>query len=190
MRARSADGRSRFARAKKGAADILASLRDGDAAAIVLAGAPARVGLAATTDVARGARGARRRRRKRSRDRSRRRARDCARRSWASFRRSIAASSCCPISPTARPTLRRSAKAAAVPVWVAMPELARAPLRTSTAGFSPPIAPARACACASRAPRRTPRRDARSRSRTARASSPRAPLPQTALGEASLTRGR
>lgn len=44
-------GASRFERAKKGAAEILASLREGDAAAIVLAGAPARVGLAATTDL-------------------------------------------------------------------------------------------------------------------------------------------
>ena len=51
MRARSADGATRFARAKKGAEEILAELRDGDAAAIVLAGAPARVGLAATTDI-------------------------------------------------------------------------------------------------------------------------------------------
>lgn len=51
MRAVDASGRSRFVRAKKGAQDILASLRDGDAAAIVLAGGPARVGLAATTDV-------------------------------------------------------------------------------------------------------------------------------------------
>lgn len=51
MRAVDASGRSRFLRAKKGAQDILASLRDGDAAAIVLAGGPARVGLAATTDV-------------------------------------------------------------------------------------------------------------------------------------------
>jgi hypothetical protein len=53
MSMRSTDGgeTSRFARAKKGAEEILASLRDGDAAAIVLAGAPARVGLAATTDI-------------------------------------------------------------------------------------------------------------------------------------------
>ncbi|MBX3262713.1 MAG: VWA domain-containing protein [Labilithrix sp.] len=51
MRAKDGGDRSRFARAKKGAEEILASLREGDAAAIVLAGAPARVGLAATTDV-------------------------------------------------------------------------------------------------------------------------------------------
>ena len=50
MRAR--DGSTtRFAKAKKGAVDVLAGLRDGDAAAIVLAGAPARVSLAATTDI-------------------------------------------------------------------------------------------------------------------------------------------
>ena len=51
MRAKTSDGPTRFARAKKGAEEILAELRDGDAAAIVLAGAPARVGLAATTDI-------------------------------------------------------------------------------------------------------------------------------------------
>ena len=51
MRAKDQDGKTRFERAKKGAEEILASLREGDAAAIVLAGAPARVGLAATTDV-------------------------------------------------------------------------------------------------------------------------------------------
>lgn len=51
MRAVDAHGVTRFARAKKGAQEILGSLRDGDAAAIVLAGGPARVGLAATTDV-------------------------------------------------------------------------------------------------------------------------------------------
>jgi hypothetical protein len=51
MRAKDAAGATRFSRAKKGAEEILASLRDGDAAAIVLAGGPARVGLAATTDI-------------------------------------------------------------------------------------------------------------------------------------------
>lgn len=45
------DGASRFEAAKKGAREVLASLREGDAAAIVLAGSPARVGLAATTDI-------------------------------------------------------------------------------------------------------------------------------------------
>jgi hypothetical protein len=50
--AMSGDGtRTRFERAREGAREILAGLRDGDAAAIVLAGAPARVGLAATTDI-------------------------------------------------------------------------------------------------------------------------------------------
>lgn len=52
MRATDEKGRTRFERAKTGALEILGSLRDGDAAAIVLAGAPARVALAATTDVA------------------------------------------------------------------------------------------------------------------------------------------
>jgi len=51
MRARASGGPSRFTRAKNGAEEILAALREGDAAAIVLAGAPARVGLAATTDI-------------------------------------------------------------------------------------------------------------------------------------------
>jgi len=52
MRVVDASGRSRFSRAQEGAREILAALRDGDAAAIVLAGSPPRVGLAATTDVA------------------------------------------------------------------------------------------------------------------------------------------
>lgn len=52
MRAKDKDSDpTRFARAKKGAEEVLAALREGDAAAIVLAGAPARVGLAATTDI-------------------------------------------------------------------------------------------------------------------------------------------
>jgi len=51
MRVTDAAGRSRFARAQAGAREILGALREGDAAAIVLAGAPARVGLAATTDI-------------------------------------------------------------------------------------------------------------------------------------------
>ena len=52
MRAKDGESdKTRFERAKQGAAEILGALREGDAAAIVLAGAPARVGLAATTDV-------------------------------------------------------------------------------------------------------------------------------------------
>lgn len=51
MRAEGGSGISRFKRAQDGAREILGALRDGDAAAIVLAGAPARVGLAATTDI-------------------------------------------------------------------------------------------------------------------------------------------
>lgn len=51
MRAKDASDKSRFERAKRGGREILASLREGDAAAIVLAGAPARVGLAATTEI-------------------------------------------------------------------------------------------------------------------------------------------
>ncbi|MCL2723470.1 MAG: BatA and WFA domain-containing protein [Polyangiaceae bacterium] len=43
--------RTKFRRAREGAREILASLREGDAAAIVLAGAPARVALGATTDI-------------------------------------------------------------------------------------------------------------------------------------------
>ncbi|HEY4013390.1 MAG TPA: VWA domain-containing protein [Polyangiaceae bacterium] len=46
-----APGRSRFERARQAALEILASAREGDAAGIVLAGAPARVGLAPTTDL-------------------------------------------------------------------------------------------------------------------------------------------
>lgn len=51
MRVAGATGRSRFAQAQAGAREILGALREGDAAAIVLAGSPARVGLAATTDI-------------------------------------------------------------------------------------------------------------------------------------------
>lgn len=51
MQATGPDGKTRFARGKAGALDILGALREGDAAAIVLAGAPARVALAATTDI-------------------------------------------------------------------------------------------------------------------------------------------
>ncbi|MBS2013741.1 MAG: VWA domain-containing protein [Deltaproteobacteria bacterium] len=51
MRVVDGTGRSRFERARGGAREILGSLRDGDAAAIVLAGHPARVGLASTTDI-------------------------------------------------------------------------------------------------------------------------------------------
>jgi hypothetical protein len=50
MRADAA-GKARFERARAGARELLASMRDGDAAAVVLAGAPPRVGLAATTDL-------------------------------------------------------------------------------------------------------------------------------------------
>jgi von Willebrand factor type A domain len=46
-----AGGRSRFERARQGARELLASAREGDAIALVLAGAPARVALAATTDL-------------------------------------------------------------------------------------------------------------------------------------------
>ncbi len=42
---------TRFERAKSAAKELLASMREGDAVALVLAGAPCRVGLAATTDL-------------------------------------------------------------------------------------------------------------------------------------------
>jgi hypothetical protein len=52
MRARSPGASaSRFDRARTGARELLASAREGDAIAVVLAGAPARVALAATTDL-------------------------------------------------------------------------------------------------------------------------------------------
>jgi len=50
MRADAA-GRTRFERARDGARDMLSTAREGDAITIVLAGAPARVALAATTDL-------------------------------------------------------------------------------------------------------------------------------------------
>jgi len=51
MRARAEGASSRLARAKEAAAELLAGTRDGDAIAIVLAGAPPRVALAPTTDI-------------------------------------------------------------------------------------------------------------------------------------------
>jgi hypothetical protein len=45
------DHATKLARAKAGARELLSSAREGDAVAIVLAGAPARVALAATTDL-------------------------------------------------------------------------------------------------------------------------------------------
>jgi hypothetical protein len=50
MRARGSDG-ARFDRAKRAAEELLGSAREGDAIAIVLAGKPARLALAATTDL-------------------------------------------------------------------------------------------------------------------------------------------
>ena len=46
-----AGGETRFERARRGARELLGSMREGDAVAVVLAGAPARVALAATTDL-------------------------------------------------------------------------------------------------------------------------------------------
>ena len=51
MRVKQDQASSRFDRARDGAKELLASAREGDAVAIVLAGAPARVALAATTDL-------------------------------------------------------------------------------------------------------------------------------------------
>ena len=73
MRARPSGGRSRFERARDGARELLASAREGDAVAVVLAGTPARVALAATTDLDAARRRHRRPRRERSGDRPRRR---------------------------------------------------------------------------------------------------------------------
>jgi hypothetical protein len=52
MRAKLPDGSSRWARAHDAARDLLASAREGDAVAIVLAGKPARAVLGMTTDLA------------------------------------------------------------------------------------------------------------------------------------------
>jgi hypothetical protein len=51
MRARTASGRTRWERAVNGAENLVRSAREGDAVAIVLAGRPARLALAATTDL-------------------------------------------------------------------------------------------------------------------------------------------
>ncbi len=50
MRA-TAGGRTRFERARQGALELVASAREGDSIAIILAGAPARIVLAPTTDL-------------------------------------------------------------------------------------------------------------------------------------------
>ncbi|MBX3182974.1 MAG: VWA domain-containing protein [Polyangiaceae bacterium] len=52
MRARTAEGQPRFTLALAGAEELLDSTREGDAVALVAAGAPARLVLAATTDIA------------------------------------------------------------------------------------------------------------------------------------------
>ena len=52
MRAVTADGATRFERARDAARQLLAGTREGDAVAIVLAGAPARLALAPTTQLA------------------------------------------------------------------------------------------------------------------------------------------
>lgn len=51
MRARLPSGKTRFNRAVEGARELLASARDGDAVALVQAGKPARLTLAASTDL-------------------------------------------------------------------------------------------------------------------------------------------
>lgn len=51
MRTRLPNGKTRFARAIEGARELLASARDGDAIALVQAGKPARLSLAAGTDL-------------------------------------------------------------------------------------------------------------------------------------------
>ena len=52
MRARLASGETRWKRAHAAARDVLASAREGDAVAIVLAGKPARLALGTTTNLA------------------------------------------------------------------------------------------------------------------------------------------
>ncbi|MGA2448882.1 MAG: BatA and WFA domain-containing protein [Polyangiaceae bacterium] len=51
MRARADGGKSRFERAREAAGELLGSAREGDAVAVVLAGTPVRLALAATTDL-------------------------------------------------------------------------------------------------------------------------------------------
>jgi hypothetical protein len=51
MRAREPGGESRWERARQGARQLLRSVRDGDAVAVILAGRPARLALSATTDL-------------------------------------------------------------------------------------------------------------------------------------------
>ncbi|MCC6899328.1 MAG: VWA domain-containing protein [Polyangiaceae bacterium] len=51
MRSLTPSGKSRFDLARGGARELLAAAREGDAVAVILAGAPARVALSATTDL-------------------------------------------------------------------------------------------------------------------------------------------
>lgn len=51
MRARVSGSKTRFDRAKEAASELLAGAREGDAVAVVMAGAPARVALAPTTEL-------------------------------------------------------------------------------------------------------------------------------------------
>ena len=92
--------------ARDGARELLASAREGDAVAVVLAGTPARVALAATTDLDAARRRHRRPRRERSGDRPRRRTVARARASSRPFRRSTGASWCSATWPTVNPTAR------------------------------------------------------------------------------------
>jgi hypothetical protein len=183
MRVVDASGRSRFQRAQEGAREILGALRDGDAAAIVLAGSPARVGLAATTDIsaARAALdGIAESDRATDLDGSIAIARTLVSELPQIDRRVIVLSDLADGKPDAPPL----GEGAALPVWVAMPELR---------------APADDCGLLA-ADRTGPRARVRFACSTPQAAVGRAvqiedgdkviattPLPQTQMGEATLT---
>lgn len=164
MSMRAKDGtvaRTRFERAKEGAQEILAALREGDAAAIVLAGAPSRVGLAATTDIA-AAKAALEGVTASDRATDLDGALTIAQTLVGELPRSIAASSSSRTSRTGGPTPPRSARArrAASPCGSRCRTSGspRPGPRTSTAGSSPPIGRAPARVSGSRAAPRPPRR--------------------------------
>jgi len=184
MRATDADG-TRFARAKRGAEEILASLREGDAAALVLAGGPARVALAATTDLG-AARAALEGTRESDRATDLDGAVAIARTLVAELpqidRRVIVLSDLADGKPDGPPL--GEGGDGRVPVWVAMPELGKNPLQdcgilaADRAGGRARVKFACSSAAAANG------RDVTIRDGTKVVAS--APLPQTALGEAMI----
>ena len=100
-------GKTRWERAQKAAQDLVSDAREGDAVAIVLAGAPPRIALASTTDLG-ALRGVVESLTPSHRATDLEGALELAARWCMGFLKSITASSCSAIWPTANPTLPRS----------------------------------------------------------------------------------